>query len=99
MVAVKKAEEGDRPNIPRDLDVRLQNLMKDCWDDDANLRPRSQKFWRFCRSTAKKSFIKTRTISPTAPPELDFECACAILNLCQVLLFFVISYQFLSFLL
>jgi hypothetical protein len=29
MVAVKKAaEEGDRPNIPRDLDVRLQNLMK-----------------------------------------------------------------------
>jgi hypothetical protein len=60
MVAVKKAaEEGDRPNIPRDLDVRLQNLMKDCWDDDANLRPRSQKFWRFCRSTAKKSFIKT----------------------------------------
>jgi hypothetical protein len=26
MVAVKKAaEEGDRPNIPRDLDVRLQD--------------------------------------------------------------------------
>ena len=35
----KAAEEGDRPNIPRDLDLRMQNLMKECWADNRNVRP------------------------------------------------------------
>jgi serine/threonine protein kinase len=39
--AVRKAsDEGDRPNIPRDLDGRLTALMKECWDDEFRMRPR-----------------------------------------------------------
>jgi len=38
--AVRKAsEEGDRPTIPRDLDQRLQNLIKECWDENPRARP------------------------------------------------------------
>jgi hypothetical protein len=81
MVAVKKAaEEGDRPNIPRDLDVRLQNLMKDCWDDDANLRPSFTKILEILSQYSKEVLHQdSNNIPSTAPPELDFECACAIL--------------------
>jgi serine/threonine protein kinase len=40
MEAVKRAAElGDRPNISRDLDVRLQNLLKECWDENSSSRP------------------------------------------------------------
>jgi serine/threonine protein kinase len=38
--AVRKAsEEGDRPTLPRDMDQRLVTLLKECWDDNASLRP------------------------------------------------------------
>jgi serine/threonine protein kinase len=79
MVAVKKAaEEGDRPNIPRDLDVRLQNLMKDCWDDDANLRPSFTKILEILSQYSKEVLHQdSNNIPSTATP--DFECACAIL--------------------
>jgi serine/threonine protein kinase len=38
--AVRRAsEEGDRPSIPRHIDERLQNLLKECWDEHPNVRP------------------------------------------------------------
>jgi ankyrin repeat protein len=40
MAAVKRAAyEGDRPDIPRDMDITLQTLLKECWDDSAKKRP------------------------------------------------------------
>lgn len=33
------AEDGDRPNLPRDLDQRLQALLKECWDENPSARP------------------------------------------------------------
>ncbi|EEC45840.1 predicted protein, partial [Phaeodactylum tricornutum CCAP 1055/1] len=44
MNAVKKAaEEGDRPNVPRDMDLRMQSLLKECWDENASMRPAFQR--------------------------------------------------------
>lgn len=44
LTAVKRASEaGDRPNIPRDLDARLQTLLKECWDENPSLRPPFQR--------------------------------------------------------
>jgi serine/threonine protein kinase len=38
--AVRRAsEEGDRPLIPRDIDIRLQQLLQDCWDEKTSTRP------------------------------------------------------------
>jgi serine/threonine protein kinase len=33
------AMEGGRPDIPRSIDQRLQNLLKECWDENPNVRP------------------------------------------------------------
>jgi len=44
LVAVKKAAlEADRPNIPRKWDARLSNLLQECWDENANVRPSFEK--------------------------------------------------------
>lgn len=41
--AVKRAsEDGDRPNIPRDMDVRMSNMLKECWNENPSLRPSFQ---------------------------------------------------------
>lgn len=43
-VAVKKAAvEGERPVLPRKWDERLSNLIQECWDENANVRPSFQK--------------------------------------------------------
>jgi serine/threonine protein kinase len=38
MDAVKQASEGIRPEISRDLDARLQYLLKDCWAENPQAR-------------------------------------------------------------
>lgn len=35
----RAAEEGDRPIIPRDVDIRLHHLLQSCWDEKTNTRP------------------------------------------------------------
>lgn len=43
MIAAKKAaDEGDRPNLPRSWDSRLQVLLQDCWSEDPAARPTFQ---------------------------------------------------------
>lgn len=43
-VAVKKAAvEGERPILPRRWDERLSNLIQECWDENASVRPSFQK--------------------------------------------------------
>jgi serine/threonine protein kinase len=81
MVAVKKAaEEGDRPNIPRDLDLRLQNMMKDCWDDNASLRPSFHKILEVLAQYSTEVFHQdSNNIPSSSPPALGSECRCAIL--------------------
>jgi len=76
--AVRKAAlEGDRPNIPRDVDVRLQSLLKDAWDDNPKVRPPFSKI-----STAlaayNKDVFKTDT-NAIASAEDDARCKCSIL--------------------
>mmetsp|Transcript_53182 Transcript_53182/g.129152 ORF Transcript_53182/g.129152 Transcript_53182/m.129152 type:complete len:710 (-) Transcript_53182:154-2283(-) len=40
IVAVRKAaDEGDRPEIPRSWDSRLQIILQDCWNEDPGARP------------------------------------------------------------
>ena len=40
IIAVRKAaDEGDRPEIPRSWDSRLQIILQDCWSEDPGARP------------------------------------------------------------
>jgi serine/threonine protein kinase len=81
MQAVKKAaDEGDRPNIPRDLDVRLQNFMKECWDDNPNVRPSFVDITRFLTAYSQDVFNEREDAIITAPAEVDTDCEnCRIL--------------------
>ena len=52
----KAAEEGDRPTIPRDLDIRLINLMKECWDDNPAARPPFSRIIKILAQYSRESF-------------------------------------------
>ena len=52
----KAAEEGDRPMIPRDLDVRLINLLKECWDDNPSARPPFSRIIKILSNYSHESF-------------------------------------------
>eukprot|EP00536_Pseudo-nitzschia_multiseries_P017950 jgi/Psemu1/227161/e_gw1.1969.3.1 len=39
VAARKAAEEGDRPTIPRNWDIRLQGLLRNCWAENPSSRP------------------------------------------------------------
>ena len=76
--AVRKAAlEGDRPNIPRDIDVRLQALLKETWDDNPKVRPPFNKISSTLSGYIKDVF-KTDT-NAVASAEVDAGCKCIIL--------------------
>jgi serine/threonine protein kinase len=79
--AVKRAADmGDRPNIPRDLDVRLQTLMKECWDDNPTARPRFEDITKFLTAYSQDVFNEREDSIVAAPADVDTDCAnCAIL--------------------
>jgi hypothetical protein len=55
LVVVKKAaEEGDRPVIPRHWDQRLQNLLQECWSENAQTRPSFSKILRELNDYSRK---------------------------------------------
>lgn len=76
--AVRKAAlEGDRPNIPRDVDVRLAGLLKETWDDNPKVRPPFSKISKTLSAYNKDVFKSdTNTIIST---EADAGCQCSIL--------------------
>ncbi|KAG0559855.1 hypothetical protein KC19_10G134500 [Ceratodon purpureus] len=45
---------GQRPSFPHDTDCRLKDLIRRCWHEDENQRPRFNeivnKIWEYCRS-------------------------------------------------
>uniref|UniRef100_A0A7S3L3V8 Protein kinase domain-containing protein n=1 Tax=Amphora coffeiformis TaxID=265554 RepID=A0A7S3L3V8_9STRA len=76
--AVRKAAlEGDRPNIPRDVDVRLQSLLKETWDDNPKVRPPFSKISK-ALAAYNKDVYKTDT-NTIASAEADAGCKCNIL--------------------
>jgi serine/threonine protein kinase len=81
--AVRKAStEGDRPNIPRDMDIRMQNLLKECWDDNASLRPSFDKILTVLNFYSSNVFHTDSNMVATAgQPEavVDNGCECVIL--------------------
>lgn len=76
LTAVKKAsEEGDRPNIPRDLDLRLQNLLKECWDDNPSVRPPFSRIIDILSDYNRDVFhLSKDDVAPTAPLDSDVTC-------------------------
>jgi serine/threonine protein kinase len=72
----KAALEGDRPNIPRDVDGRLQALLKECWDDNRRARP---SFSRIISTLAvyQKDVYKTDT-NDVASLSTETGCGCTI---------------------
>lgn len=77
--AVKRAaEEGDRPNIPRDLDARLQGLLKECWDDNPSVRPPFSQITKTLTQYSQIVFKETEDDIATGQLN-DTECSCTIL--------------------
>jgi serine/threonine protein kinase len=83
--AVRKAStEGDRPNIPRDMDIRMQNLLKECWDDNASVRPSFDKILDALNFYSSNVFHTDTNMVSVAdqPPKADLVdngCDCVIL--------------------
>ena len=92
-VAVMKAAiEGERPFLPRKWDEKISNLIQECWEENANLRPSFQKIL-----TVLDDYMKTRfqidADGPAAPQRrnpreissylpvgsVDRKCECIIL--------------------
>ena len=74
----RAAEEGDRPNIPRDLDARLASLMKECWDDNPKARPPFSRIITELSAYSKQSFhVDTNDV--ITMNESGSRCHCVIL--------------------
>mmetsp|Transcript_427 Transcript_427/g.1029 ORF Transcript_427/g.1029 Transcript_427/m.1029 type:complete len:689 (-) Transcript_427:196-2262(-) len=77
------SEEGDRPNLPRDLDQRYVGLIKECWHEDPSARPSFEKILDFLSSYAKDVFHSDANMVATArSPDVrmaDNGCACSIM--------------------
>lgn len=74
----KAAEEGDRPNIPRDVDQRLQDLLKECWDENANVRPPFRSIINVLAKYSKDAFHQDSNDVLTASGHQDANCNCVI---------------------
>lgn len=80
IAAVKKAaEEGDRPNIPRDLDSRMVNLLKDCWNESPSLRPSFSIIVDILSKYNQDVFKIDSGVAVAASLGADQECQCVIL--------------------
>lgn len=77
--AVRRAsEEGDRPLIPRDVDIRLQNLLQDCWNEKPNTRPPFTKILDTLSSYSKDVFKQDST-EHFAVREADPQGCCSLM--------------------
>lgn len=84
MEAVKKAaKEGDRPNIPRELDARLQSLMKECWDENSSLRPPFTTITKILAAYSKDVFHEDENDVSVAPQGNGIDCRCG--NSCAIM--------------
>mmetsp|Transcript_14500 Transcript_14500/g.40339 ORF Transcript_14500/g.40339 Transcript_14500/m.40339 type:complete len:650 (-) Transcript_14500:319-2268(-) len=65
MIACQKAaEEGDRPTIPRNWDIRLQGLLRNCWDENPSSRPSFHLILQVLRQHSRTIF----------PSQLESDC-------------------------
>lgn len=79
--AVRRASnEGDRPNIPRCIDERLQILIKECWHDRANVRPPFNQIITVLAKYSKDEFKEdTNTVLTTTEQDRNhLRCHCVI---------------------
>jgi serine/threonine protein kinase len=75
--AVRRAsEEGDRPTIPRDLDQRMQNLLKECWDDNPKVRPPFEAILEVLARYSRDVFHQDSNDVLTSYPSEEVECGC-----------------------
>lgn len=78
--AVRKAAlEGDRPNIPRDVDVRLQDLLKECWHDNNKTRPPFHRITKTLSAYNKDVFKTDTNAVASATADVGSGCSCQIL--------------------
>lgn len=77
MQAVKRAAEiGDRPIAPRELDARLQSLLKECWDENPSLRPAFTSITKTLAAYSKDVFHEDENDVSVAPQSTDVKCDC-----------------------
>ena len=74
----KAAEEGNRPTIPRYVDERVQNLLKECWDDNANIRPPFSKIIPVLAKYSKAAFHQDSNDVLTASGSSSTGCGCVV---------------------
>jgi serine/threonine protein kinase len=78
--AVRKASDmGDRPNIPRDVDARLQLLLQDCWDENPRARPTFSRIIEILAQYSTDTFKQNSNDVLTTNPNLENDrCGCII---------------------
>ena len=78
--AVKQAAQGDRPIPPRDLDGRLQALLKECWSENPHARPPFSTITKILTAYSRDVFHANEdNLVAVGPLDIDRRCDCAIL--------------------
>ena len=57
MAVERAANEGDRPNVPRDWDERLSKLLQQCWDENPQARPSFSQILEVLNAYSRKSSL------------------------------------------
>ena len=74
------SDEGNRPDIPRELDVRSVNLLMICWHDEPSGRPSFGKILQFLHAYMECSFgSDMNSVATAGTLELEQACECVIL--------------------
>lgn len=79
-VAVRLAsDDGDRPTLPRDMDHRLQALIKDCWDDNASRRPNFHTILKILSDYSRNVLHQDTNNVVVTPQQKTIGCNCNIM--------------------
>ena len=78
--AVKLASEGNRPEFPRELDVRSVNMLMICWDDEPSARPSFGKILEMLHGYMEQHFgSDMNSVPSTGSGAVIQGCECVIL--------------------
>lgn len=71
------SDDGDRPPLPRDMDLRLQALLKDCWDDNPSRRPNFHVILKILSDYSKH--VLHQDTNDVVVTEQQARCSCNIM--------------------
>lgn len=80
MAVERAANDGDRPNIPRDWDERLSRLLQQCWDENPQARPSFAKILQVLDNYSHDVFrTDSNSIEQIDGPSIAVKSECCII--------------------